>query len=201
MLQVGITGGMGAGKSLIIQMFELFGIPTYDSDAAAKTLMVSDEELVADIRGLLGNRAYDLTGQLDRAYIGSKIFSDDNLKAALEALVHPAVHADAHQWHQNQKDVPYTLREAALLFESGSYLQLDAIINVSAPEDVRIQRVMARDRLTVEEVRARLKHQWSEYRREQLADFTIINDGEHSLIPQLWNLHSTISTFGRDKED
>jgi len=191
--QVGITGGMGAGKSLVCRIFSVLDIPIYDADSQAKYLMQNDPRLKQELVDLLGANTYDPDGKLDRGFVASRIFSDEFLLQSLNALVHPAVHRDASRWHQEQSNVPYTLKEAALTFESGSYLQLDFVINVECPEDIRIARIKERDHLSDEEIQARLKRQWTEKQRRDLADFTIVNDGKCLLIPQVMQIHAELA--------
>ncbi|MBX2815563.1 MAG: dephospho-CoA kinase [Saprospiraceae bacterium] len=188
---VGITGGMGAGKSLVARIFSVLNIPIYDSDTRAKKLMTQSPKLVQSIKELLGDEAY-LGDQLNRKLVASKIFTDDFLLEALNHLVHPAVHADAANWHSTFPSAPYTLREAALLYESGAYLELDYVIVVSAPEPIRIKRIAARDGISNEEIKSRIDRQWTEQQRGMLADFVIVNDGQHSLIPQVMNIHKQL---------
>lgn len=191
--QVGITGGIGAGKSTITQIFDAIGIPIYHADVEARRLMQEDSSLVANVKALLGDLAYLPDGSLDRSYVSEQIFGTHALLVRLNGLVHPCVHEDSLKWHDRQKDVPYTLREAALIFESGSYLELDAVIHVSAPLDLRVQRVMERDKVSKSEVMERVKYQWPEERRLMLADFVINNDGTSSLINQVLDIHQSLA--------
>lgn len=188
MLKVGITGGIGSGKSSVCKVFEVLGVPIYYADDRAKALMVNNAELVAGIKARFGEAAYN-NGQLDRAYLAEQVFNNKEALAALNGLVHPVVAKDAELWHNEHLNAPYTLKEAALLFEAGSYKQLDKIIVVTAPKDVRIERVMKRDGVTAEQVEARMDHQWSEEQKVALADYIIANDGQHELIDQVMQLH------------
>lgn len=194
MLKVGITGNMGSGKTTVCQIFEVLGIPVYYADERAKQLMVEEEDLVAGIKALFGPEAYHDDGSLNRDHIARKAFSDPDKLKQLNGLVHPAVARDTLRWQagQEKKKVPYTLREAALLYESGSDKWLDKIIVVSAPENIRIQRVMKRDRSSEKEIKARMDKQMPEAEKVARADFVIQNDGSRSLIEQVIHIHQQL---------
>ena len=191
MLKVGITGGIGSGKSSVCKIFEVLGVPVYYADDRAKALMIHNNELVAGIKAHFGEEAYK-NGQLDRTYLADQVFNNKKALAALNGLVHPAVAKDAALWHKEHLSAPYTLKEAALLFEAGSYKQLDKIIVVTAPKAVRIARVMQRDGVTAEQVEARMNNQWTEEQKVALADYIITNDGQHELIDQVLQLHKEL---------
>ncbi|MCS7035987.1 MAG: dephospho-CoA kinase [Saprospiraceae bacterium] len=193
-LRVGITGGIGSGKTTVCRLFSVLGIPVYDADYWAKWLIKNDPQVRRGVIALLGPEAYQADGAYNRAYVARRVFADANLLAALNAVVHPAVERHSRAWHEQQalSGCPYTLKEAALLVESGSHRFLDALIVVTAPEEVRIRRVMERDGVAEEVVRARLRHQAPEAEKVALADFVILNDGQHALIPQVWRIHRTL---------
>ncbi len=189
MLHIGITGGIGSGKSVVCRIFEVLGIPVYYADDRAKWLMNNDPGLKAAIRGLFGDQAYAANGELDRKYIASVAFTDPAILSRLNEIVHPAVLEDGFAWQQAQSDAPYTIKEAALLFESGSYLFLDRIITVYAPLELRLQRVMDRDGADRESVLSRIQRQMPEEEKTKLAHYVIYNDGSRSLIRQVLDLH------------
>lgn len=191
MLQVGITGGIGSGKTTVCQIFSSFGIAIYDADHAAKKLMVEDPSLIDAIKSIFGIQAYLENGELNRQYIASMAFNDKSLLDKLNAVVHPAVAIDQENWSLTQKG-PYVIKEAALLFESGSYKKLDKIIVVTASEEVRIQRVMTRNQIDRAAVVARIQQQWPEEEKVKRADFVIINNGEVALIPQCMAIHQKL---------
>lgn len=191
-LKVGITGGIGSGKTTACQIFERLGIPVYYADAAAKRLMVEQNDLVKAIKQLFGSEAYYSDGSLNRLHIASIAFEDKSKLEQLNQLVHPAVARDSLIWHQNQEGVPYTLKEAALLFESGSYKALDYVIVVTAPETLRIQRVVERDQTTEAAVKARIKQQMPESEKVAMADFVIQNDSTQLLVPQIIGIHQEL---------
>lgn len=187
-LKIGITGGIGSGKSYVCRIFEGLGYKIYYADQQAKSLMYTDEQLVAEVKDLLGERAYTSDGQLDRAYVGSIVFNDPDKLKALNALVHPAVGRDFYRWYAEiPEDYPhaFVLKEAAIMYESGSYKDADAVITVYAPKAVRLQRVLDREEISEEAVLARMAQQWPESEKMKRADYTIINDGKHHLLPQI----------------
>lgn len=188
MLKIGVTGGIGSGKSTVCSIFKELGIPVYSADDAAKRLMVEDPELTQQIRRLFGDDAYLSDGSLNRKHIADLAFTDASLLTQLNQAVHPAVFRDFHHWSDTQKS-PYVIKEAALMFESGSFRDLDFVVTVSAPRVLRLKRTMQRDGATKAQVEARMKKQWTENMRKSAADFIIKNDEEHPLIPQVMELH------------
>ncbi len=184
---VGITGGIGSGKSLICKIFSILNIPVYDADSRAKWLMVHDPELVNGILNLFGHQAY-LEGELNRTYIASKAFHAKYLTERLNALVHPAVAKDFDSWADLQNSA-YVIKEAALLIESESYKTLDYLINVEAPASLRKERVLQRDKhRDPQQVDDIMSRQLSDLERREKADYTILNDGKHMVIPQVLEL-------------
>lgn len=188
MLKIGVTGNIGSGKSQICRIFELLGIPVYYADEKAKELMINNKDLVNSIKTLIGSGAYLSDGGLDRAYISERVFIDKGLLEKLNALVHPAVAIDFKTWCLAQKSL-YVIKEAALLFESGSYKDLDEIVMVTAPEKLRIQRVIGRDRMTEHQVLLRIRNQLDENLKIEKADYIIQNDGDTFLVRQILKLH------------
>ena len=193
MLRVGITGGMGSGKTTACKFFQELGIPVYYADARAKWLMTQDEALVASIKEMFGSEAYFENGQLNRPYIAGIVFKDPERLGQLNALVHPAVARDGERWHQAQQEVPFTLKEAALIFESGSYRQLDYVITVHAPLPLRIKRIMKRDGSTKEAVLDRISKQMQEEKKLHLADYLILNDHLASMRRQVRTIYNDLS--------
>lgn len=191
LLQIGITGGIGAGKSLICKIFSTLGIPIYDADSRAKWLMAHDNSLVQQIKDAFGDDAYLANGEVNRQYLAKKVFHDGNQVKLLNSLVHPKVGEDSIQWTEQWRGkVPYVIREAALMFESGSYKRMDKNITVFAPIDIRVKRVLIRDPQRDEhQVRAIINKQMSEEERQKLADYVITNDESQMLIPQVLHLH------------
>lgn len=188
MLKVGITGGIGSGKTYVCAIFEQMGIPVYYADSRAKQLLYRDPKLKSEVKSLLGTGAYHSNGRPNRGYIGSKIFADKALLQQMNELVHPAVAEDSQRWH-SQQQAPYTLKEAALLVENGSYKTLDKLIVVTAPEDIRIARVVKRDKTTTKAVRSRIKNQLPDAAKVAVADYIIVNDGSKSVLKQVAEIH------------
>jgi len=190
--RIGLTGGIGSGKSTVAKIFEVLGIPVYYADEAARYLMNTDEELITGIKKYFGDESY--TGnQLNRKYLATQIFNDEYKLELLNSLVHPATIRDAEIWMMRQS-TPYVVKEAALLFETGSAENLDYIIGVFAPKTLRIKRVAERDNTTPEEVIKRIKRQVDDDIKMKLCDFVITNDGQHAIIPQVLALHEKFSS-------
>lgn len=171
-------------------MFAQLGIPVYDADSRAKAVMTEDLQLVASIKALLGNESYDASGNLNRPYISQLVFHDKDLLNGLNALVHPAVFKDFDVWVSRQQ-APYVLKEAALLIESGSYKNLDALIVVLADADIRLKRSMKRDGSDEEAIRARMQNQIPQQEKALHAQYLIHNNHE-MLIPQVLSIHKQI---------
>jgi dephospho-CoA kinase len=191
MIKVGITGGIGSGKTTVCEIFERLGVPVYYADKQAKYLMETDKKLREAIRQLFGDEAFDSENNLNRAFIAGIVFKDEEKLLALNALVHPAVKADYDSWNSilERKEYPYSLKEAALLVESGSYKDLDKLIVVSAPLEDRIKRVMARDNVSEEQVKARIDAQLPDAEKVKLADYVIDNNLIMELVPQVSKVH------------
>ncbi len=187
MLRVGITGGIGSGKSTVSKIFEVLGIPVYYADDASKRLMNEDEGLKEKLQSIFGNQTY-VDGQLNRAYLSSVVFNNEEKLLLLNSIIHPATIKDAEEWMLRQT-TPYAIKEAALIFESGSQEYLDKVIGVYAPAAVRIHRVMQRDKVTREEVLSRMNKQIDEAMKMRLCDYVITNDEQELLIPQVMKLH------------
>lgn len=184
MLKIGLTGGIGSGKTTVATIFNSFGIPIYNSDVRAKYIMNSNIELIDSIKKLLGEESY-IDGQLNRSYISKKVFTTPSLLQQLNKLVHPKVAKDFNEWCSKYSDEPFVIKEAAILIESKAHLSLDKVIVVNAPTDIRIQRVLKRDNSNLDAVKARINNQITEEERNKYSDFVINNDGEASLILQV----------------
>lgn len=192
MIKIGITGGIGTGKTTVCRIFELLGIPTYNADIRAKQLMTGNKKVKSEIIKLLGKDSYFRNSRLNRQYISSKVFNDNNLLALLNAIVHPAVALDFDEWVTKQRETSYVIKEAALLIESNSYKTLDKLIIVTADEDVRISRVVKRDKTTKVQVKKRMDAQMSETHKVKFGDFIIDNSGRISLISQVIEVHKLL---------
>jgi dephospho-CoA kinase len=197
MLRVGITGGIGSGKSIVARVFNTLGIPVYNADDAAKRLMQQDPLLRAAIQLAFGAAAYQ-QNQLNRSYLAGIVFKDKNKLEELNALVHPATIADAEQWMQQQSS-PYALKEAALIFESGAQAQLDYVIGVTAPQSLRIHRVMHRDQLSREDVLKRIDNQLNETTLMRLCDYVVTNNEQQLVVPQVLKIHSELLSISNKR--
>ncbi len=191
-LLVGITGGIGSGKSTVCKLFSLLGVPVYTADDRAKWLMNHDSPLKEKILAAFGSESYLSNGELNRAYLAASVFSNPEKVAALNALVHPAVRKDFMDW-VSQQTAPYLIKEAALLFETGAAKELDCVINVSSPLRVRMARVLLRDpQRTEEQVNQIIDQQLPDEEKNERADFSIKNTDNKLLIPQVITLHEQL---------
>jgi len=193
MLKVGITGGIESGKTTVCKIFELLNIPVYYADERAKWLMTNHKDLINQLKDTFGAAVYHDSGALNRPYLANIVFNDRSKLDLLNNIVHPAVHLDGVQWHNAQKAVPFTLKEAALFFENGSYKSMDKMITVSAPEAIRIERVIARDQTDEAAVKARISKQLPDNEKVKRSDYVIHNDGSQSLILQVLEIYSKLS--------
>ncbi len=188
--KIGITGGIGTGKSTVCLIFRAVGVPIYDADSRAKYLMRSDLVLIAQIKKYFGEESYLADNQLNTIFLAQKVFQNQSQLDLLNRLVHPQVRQDMQDWALKFPTKPYLLKEAALMYESDSYQDLDKIIVVSAPLELRIERIRKRDpQRTEAEIRAIIAKQMPQEEKERRADFVIQNDGQHLLIPQILPLH------------
>lgn len=190
MLKVGITGGIGSGKTTVAKIFEVLGIPVYYADDAAKYLMDNDLPLREKIQKEFGDNTYK-NEKLDRAYLAGIVFKDPAKLEKLNAIVHPATIADAEKW-MGLQTAPYAIKEAALIFESDAQKNLDYVIGVYAPTAMRIRRTMARDNISKEAVEERMSKQIDESIKMKLCDFVIVNDEQQLLIPQVLQVHEKL---------
>lgn len=198
MLKIGLTGGIGSGKSVVAQIFRVLGIPIYDADIEARHLMQTNAFLISAMTETFGPGTYLETGKLNRPYLAAQVFQNRSDLIKLNELVHPVVHDDFRKWAARQNS-NYVIDEAALIFESGGNKHLDQIILVTAPAEVRIQRVMQRNKSTREDVLARMANQWKDEKKIPLSDFVINNDGEHALIKQVFECHQMILSAIEEK--
>jgi len=188
-LQIGITGGIGSGKSIVCKVFSCLGIPVYDADTRAKWLTNHMPEIREKVITLLGKNAYDSNGEYDRAYVSSLVFQDENLLKQLNSIIHPVVMKDTLDWVAKQNS-GYVIKEAAIMKKAGDGNDLDYVIVVEAPVALRIERILQRDNRSETEIEAIIKRQISDEERNGIADFVIINDEESALIPKVLELHN-----------
>lgn len=192
MLKIGITGGIGSGKSIVCSVFRLLGVPVYHADDRAKYLMENDIDIRTQIISLFGDEAYN-GSNYNRKYIASLVFTNDSLLTKLNNIVHPYVANDFILWTELFKESAYVIEEAAILFESGAGKKMDYNILVDAPEEQRIKRVMKRDNLTEEEVRIRINKQISTDKIRHLVDWIIVNNNKQLILPQILKIHSQLN--------
>ncbi|MDI1324585.1 MAG: dephospho-CoA kinase [Algoriphagus sp.] len=191
-LKVGITGGIGAGKSVVAKIFSILGIPIYSADDRAKLLMAHDSDLSKSIIKEFGSESYLPDGSVNRAYLATTVFADPEKVKKINSLVHPIVGKDFLKWAESQK-APYVLKEAALIFETGGQKSLDFVINVSAPLKIRVARILMRDPYRSEEqVNQIINQQIPDEEKNELADFVIKNSDNKLLIPQVLSIHEKL---------
>lgn len=193
MLKVGLTGGIGSGKSVVASIFRQLGVPVYDADSEGRLLTENDPEIKSQIKNIFGNGLSLSDGSLDRAVLAKIVFADKEKLSKLNAIIHPAVKKHFENWLEKHADAKYIIKEAAILFESGSYKGLDKIISVIAPEEIRINRVMLRDNSSREKFLAVMKNQWSDEERKNNSDYLIVNDDSTLVIPQVLEMHKIFS--------
>lgn len=195
MLRIGITGGIGSGKTTVSKIFEVLGVPVYYADDAARKLMNEDESLQLKLKEHFGSAIYE-NGILNRALLSSIVFNNRVKLDLLNSIVHPATIADAENWMKKVSKAaeitPYAIKEAALIFESGAQKKLDYVIGVHAPYKLRIQRAMLRDNLSKEDIESRMAGQMDETKKMNLCNFIITNDEKQMLIPQVVELHEKL---------
>ena len=188
MIKIGITGSIGSGKTTVCRILETLHVPVYYADDRAKYLQQHNEKAIAQIRKAFGDQVYGTDNELDRAALSGIVFNDPAKLALLESIVHPAVFDDFNEWVAEQ-NAPYIVKEAALLFEAATNLDLDKMITVTAPLEVRINRVLMRDHLSRDQILARMNRQWPDEKKVEMADYVIYNDEKQLLTPQVLKLH------------
>lgn len=198
MIRVGLTGGIGSGKSTIARIFEILGIPVYYADTAAKRIMHSDPALRKQIISAFGAEAYS-GDQLNRQYLAQEVFNDDKKLAKLNSLVHPATIRDAEEWMTKQATA-YAIKEAALIFESGSEKHLNYVIGVSAPLELRIKRTLLRDKISRAEVLRRIQQQMNEDEKMSRCNFIVYNNEIQPVLPQVILLHEKLLALAKENK-
>jgi len=190
-LSIGLTGGIGSGKSLVAEFFSLLGVPVYTSDVEAKKLMQTDITIRESLLNEFGDSVYSESGELNRAELANIIFNDAEALKKVNAIVHPQVRLHYQAWLEKQVEVAYVIQESAILFDTGLYKNFDRIITVTADPEIRIQRVMLRDKCTRESVLERMSKQVAEQTKIDLSDFVIYNNSE-LIIPQIISIHEQL---------
>ena len=198
MIRVGMTGGIGSGKSTVSRVFEALGVPVYYTDPRARELMVSDTEIVNELTALLGPGTY-VDGELDKQYIASRIFTDREMILKVNAVVHPRVAADFERWAMRfvGSGSPYVMMECAIMFESGFAELMDYIVTVSADIEERVERASSRDGIEPQHVRERMANQMTDAERESRSDFTVMNSDHDMVVPRILELHKFFTDESR----
>ncbi|NBG67289.1 dephospho-CoA kinase [Acidiluteibacter ferrifornacis] len=191
MLKVGLTGGIGSGKSTVSQVFINLGVPVFNSDMVARNIVNTNSKAIKKIKSAFGEHLYD-SGELDRKALAAIVFTNPDALEQLNSIVHPLVGESFNKWCEKHASAPYIIKEAAILFESGAHQNLDRIITVYTKKEERIRRIMARDNVSAEDVEHRMNNQWTDETRNKLADFIIINDDKDKLLPQVMELHEVL---------
>jgi dephospho-CoA kinase len=194
MLKIGLTGNIGSGKTVVAQIFSRLGVPVFHADEEARKLF-AEKDVKDEIRALFGNKVFDESGEILRPAIAEIVFTDQQYLERLNLIIHPRVRQNFKSWLQQFQGVPYTLYEAAILFESGHYLEMDKVICVTATVELRISRVMDRDHVSREEVEKRISNQRTELNKIELSDFVINNDGGHDLVKQVNEIHNKLIQY------
>ncbi len=192
MKKIGITGGIGSGKTTVCQIFKTLGIAVFNSDIESKNIINSNYKLKLKLTKHFGNHIYKPDGSIDKVIFGEKIFGSEKNLLLANSIIHPAVKNRFNQWCEANSESEYVIKEAAILFESGAYHQLDSIISVSASENIRIKRLILRDNSTIDEIKMRITKQWTQQKKDELADYIIYNNGTELLIPQITKIHNNL---------
>lgn len=195
MIIVGITGGIGSGKSIICNIFSQLGIPVYNADYEAKQ-MYALPDVKEELKKKFGGQILDATGHLDKTKMADLIFNDEKALKEINALIHPKVQEHFKEWRKRQAS-PYVLKEAAILFESGADKDCDKVILVTAPAELRMQRILQRDKRTRKEVEQIMARQWSDEKKIKHSDFIIINDETQLVIPQVLDIHAKLPELAK----
>nr|WP_295934776.1 dephospho-CoA kinase [uncultured Dyadobacter sp.] len=185
---IGVTGGIGSGKSMVCRLFECLDIPVYYADSRAKWLTNHDDEIRGRVVELLGPEAYDRKGHYDTVFVSSKVFKNEALLKELNAIIHPVVLRDTKEWVKQYAGLPYVVKEAAIMARAGGANAVDAVVVVQAPAEVRVKRILQRDQRTEQEIRAIIARQVSDADRLAIADYVVDNDDQSALIPQVLEL-------------
>jgi dephospho-CoA kinase len=188
MLKVGLTGNLGSGKSLIAKIFSILTIPVYNADDVSKRFL-ADKIVKEKIRNAFGQAVFTATNEIDRLALGKIVFSDFRELNSLNAILHPLVRADFSNWCNLNKEKPYIIQEAAIIFETGIKDEYDKIIHVSCPEEIAIERALLRDNSSREEVLKRVRFQWKDEKKAAISDYIILNDGSQLVIPRVLEIH------------
>ena len=191
-LLIGVTGGIGSGKSMVCKLFECLDIPVYYADSRAKWLTNNDREIREKVVALLGHEAYDHQEMYNTRFVASSVFKNEPLLKELNAIIHPVVLRDTKAWVAQHTGVPYVVKEAAIMAKAGQSNAVDYVVVVEAPVELRVQRILQRDKRSEQEIRAIIERQASDESRREIADYIVNNDDASELIPQVLHLHELL---------
>jgi dephospho-CoA kinase len=197
MLKVGLTGGIGSGKSTVATIFNILKVPVYCADERSKYLLNNSTELISSVLKLFGEKAY-LQGKLNREFIATEVFTNKTKLKQLNEIAHPAVEKDFIEWCSNYLNTDYVIMEAAILFENEVYKQMDLNILIDAPEELRVQRVIKRDNISEQQVKERIKNQWATDKLRSFADIFINNDDKKLILPQILKIDTDLRNRWRN---
>lgn len=192
MIRVGVTGGIGSGKSVVCKVFKQLGVLVYDADFEAKRILVENQSVISQIKKTFGDDVYLSNNKIDKKKLASLIFTDKKALEKINSIVHPAVFKDFENWSKLQQNQKYVIIESALLFETNYYKQLNKIISVLSPLELRIERILKRDNTTKQDILNRINSQSSDEKKSKQSDFIIKNDDENLLIPQILKIHKQL---------
>ncbi|MDR0970108.1 MAG: dephospho-CoA kinase [Lentimicrobiaceae bacterium] len=199
-LRVGITGNIGSGKTLVCSIFEHLNVPVFYADKEAK-LLYDNDIVKRNVKNYFGSTSYFENGTLNRAFISECVFNDRKALDFLENILYPALNERFEYWSEQNQTKDYVLYEAALIFEKNLQSRFDKLILVTAPESLRLARVMKRDALSKEQIRLRMKQQWNESEKQKKVDFVIENDNQNMLIPQVLKIHQALKGASKNSKD
>jgi dephospho-CoA kinase len=192
MFSVGITGGIGSGKTTVCKIFELLGVPVFYADDEAKKFYDTKKVKLKVIK-MFGKKVLENNRRIDKKKLAEIVFSDTHSLKKINAIIHPEVRREFNEWKKKQKGKKYMIKEAAIMIESGAYKELDYLISINSPKQLRIKRLLSKNNITISEIKKRIKQQISDAEREKYSDAIILNDEKHSLIEQVLGLHAKLS--------
>jgi dephospho-CoA kinase len=193
MIKIGITGGIGSGKTTVCRVFELLGVPVYNADDESKKIVDNNKEVKEKIVSAFGKDVLNENGFIDRKKLASYVFNNKQNLEKLNSIIHPVVGEQFEEWVKKHQSCPYIIKEAAILFESGAYKQVDEVITVTSPLELKIKRAMSRDRITREQVEQRINNQMSDEEKIKRSKCVIVNDEQRLLIPQVLKIHEQLN--------
>jgi len=190
-LKVALTGGIGSGKSTVARVFRVLKVPIFDADREAKLILANDPDVIVEVKSAFGEKAY-VDGSPNKQFLADIVFSDQKMRSKLNGIIHPAVARSFESFCRTHSDCEYVIKEAAITIETGAYQSMDSVILVTAPEQLRVERVVRRDQTNPEKVRGRMKAQWTDERKRPYAQFEVVNDDQTPVIPAVLQIHNAL---------